>query len=154
MSTTDEKIQLDIKQIQELLPHRYPFVMVDRVTELVPGERAVGYKNVTINEPHFTGHFPNQPIMPGVLQVEASAQLSCLVMLSLKEYNEGYIGLFTGLDSVKFRRMVVPGDQLNITVELKKFRFPFGKFDFKAEVEGQLCAEGTLGFAMSKKEDL
>ena len=127
--------------------------MIDRVTELVPGQNGTGYKNVTINEPHFTGHFPELPIMPGVLQVEASAQLACMVMLTVPEY-DGYIGLFTGLDSVKFRRMVVPGDQLKITVEMKKFRFPFGKFDFKGEVEGEATVEGTLSFAMTKKDEL
>lgn len=152
--TTETPMQLNIKDIENLLPHRYPFVMIDRVNELIPGESATGYKNVTINEPHFTGHFPGAPIMPGVLQVEASAQLSCMVMLTMPEYNEGYIGLFTGLDGVKFRKMVVPGDQLKITVTMKKFRFPFGKFDFRGEVDGELTVEGTLGFAMSKKEAL
>ena len=152
--TTVTPQQLDIKDIEKLLPHRYPFVMIDRVSEIIPGEKAIGYKNVTINEPHFTGHFPGAPIMPGVLQVEASAQLSCMVMLTMPEYNESYIGLFTGLDGVKFRRMVVPGDQLKITVEMKKFRFPFGKFDFRGEVDGELTVEGTLSFAMSKKENL
>jgi 3-hydroxyacyl-[acyl-carrier-protein] dehydratase len=152
--TTVTPQKLDIKDIEKLLPHRYPFVMIDRVTEIFPGEKAIGYKNVSINEPHFTGHFPGAPIMPGVLQVEASAQLSCMVMLTMPEYSEGYIGLFTGLDGVKFRRMVVPGDQLTITVEMKKFRYPFGKFDFRGEVDGELTVEGTLSFAMSKKEAL
>jgi 3-hydroxyacyl-[acyl-carrier-protein] dehydratase len=147
-------LKLNINEIQKLLPHRYPFVMIDRVSELIPGKSATGYKNVSINEPFFTGHFPGAPIMPGVLQVEASAQLSCMVMLTMPEYNEGYIGLFTGLEGVKFRRMVVPGDQLKISVEMKKFRFPFGKFDFRGEVDGELCVEGSLSFAMSKKEAL
>ena len=151
---TETPQQLDIKDIEKLLPHRYPFVMIDRVTEITPGQSAIGFKNVTINEPHFTGHFPGAPIMPGVLQVEASAQLSCMVMLTMPEYQDDYIGLFTGLDGVKFRRMVVPGDQLKITVEMKKFRFPFGKFDFKGEVDGELTVEGTLSFAMSKKDAL
>ena len=150
-----EKLQeLRIQDIEKLLPHRYPFVMIDRVTEVIPGKSAIGYKNITANEPQFTGHFPGQPIMPGVLQVEASAQLSCIAMLMMPEYSEGYIGLFTGLDGVKFRRMVVPGDQLKISVEVKKFRFPFGKFEFRGEVDGELTVEGTLSFAMSKKEDL
>ncbi|MDD9899319.1 MAG: 3-hydroxyacyl-ACP dehydratase FabZ [Candidatus Melainabacteria bacterium] len=154
MSETAEKLSLDIKEIQALLPHRYPFVMIDRVDELIPGQSATGYKNVSINEPHFQGHFPEIPIMPGVLQLEAAAQLSCMVMLSLPEYKEGFLGVFTGLDSVKFRRMVVPGDKLTIQVDLQKFRFPFGKFNFRAEVEGELAVEGLLGFAMQKKEDL
>jgi 3-hydroxyacyl-[acyl-carrier-protein] dehydratase len=149
-----ETISLDIKQIQQLLPHRYPFVMVDRVEELVPGKSAFGFKNVSINEPHFQGHFPDLPIMPGVLQLEAAAQLSCMVMLSMEEYKDGYLGVFTGLDSVKFRRMVVPGDKLEIKVSLNKFRFPFGKFDFRAEVGGELAVEGVLSFAMQKTEAL
>lgn len=149
-----EKVEnLDVKEVMKLLPHRYPFVMLDRVTEVIPGKSATGIKNVSINEPHFTGHFPDLPIMPGVLQLEASAQLSCIVMMMLPEY-KGYIGVFTGLDGVKFRRPVVPGDQLKLSVEIKKFRFPFGKFDFKAEVDGELTVEGTLSFAMTNKEDL
>lgn len=149
-----EKLSLDVKEIQKVLPHRYPFIMLDRVTEVDPGKSAVGYKNITMNEPQFQGHFPGIPIMPGMLQLEAAAQLSCIVMLMLPEYQEGYIGLFTGLDEVKFRRMVVPGDKLIIITELKKFRFPFGKFDFRAEVDGELSVEGSLSFAMSKKETL
>jgi 3-hydroxyacyl-[acyl-carrier-protein] dehydratase len=128
--------------------------MIDRVEEVLPGKSARGYKNVSVNEPHFQGHFPEIPIMPGVLQLEAAAQLSCIAMLSLPEYQQGYIGVFTGLDSVKFRRMVVPGDRLDIQVDLQKFRFPFGKFNFRAEVNGELAVEGVLGFAMQKKEDL
>lgn len=151
---SEEKFSLDIKQIEKMLPHRYPFLMIDRVTEVIPGKSALGYKNISANEPQFQGHFPNIPIMPGVLQLEASAQLACIVMLMLPEYKEGYLGIFTGLDSVKFRRMVVPGDQLKIQVELEKFRFPFGKFKFRGEVESELCVEGVLSFAMSKKEVL
>ncbi len=154
MSDTAEKISLDVKEIQAILPHRYPFVMVDRVLELIPGKSAVGYKNISVNEPQFMGHFPEIPIMPGVLQLEAAAQLSCLVMLLLPEYRYGYLGVFTGLDAVKFRRMVVPGDRLTLTVELKKFRFPFGKFEFRGEVDGELTVEGTLGFAMTAKDHL
>ncbi len=154
MANITDKVSLDIKEIQAILPHRYPFVMIDRVLELLPGKSAIGYKNISVNEPQFMGHFPEIPIMPGVLQLEAAAQLSCLVMLLLPEYRYGYLGIFTGLDAVKFRRMVVPGDQLKLTVELKKFRFPFGKFDFRGEVDGELTVEGTLGFAMSAKENL
>ncbi len=149
-----EKITLDIKQIQKVLPHRYPFLMIDRVLEAVPGKSAVGYKNITANEPQFMGHFPELPIMPGVLQLEAAAQLSCIAMLLLPEYNTGYLGIFTGLDGVKFRRMVAPGDQLKLTVELNKFRYPFGKFDFRGEVDGELTVQGTLSFAMSKKDNI
>ncbi len=150
----EEKLSLDVKQIQKMMPHRYPFAMIDRVLEVVPGKYGIGYKNISINEPQFMGHFPGLPIMPGVLQLEASAQLACIVMLTLPEYTDGYLGIFTGLDAVKFRRMVVPGDRLTIKVELEKFRFPFGKFKFRGEVEGELCVEGLLSFAMSKKEVL
>jgi len=151
MTEISEKLSLDIKEIQKILPHRYPFAMLDRVTEVIPGVSAIGYKNITISEPQFQGHFPGQPIMPGMLQLEAAAQLSCIVMLLLQEYKEGYLGLFTGLDAVKFRRLVVPGDKLIISTELKKFRFPFGKFDFRATVDDELSAEGSLSFAMSKR---
>jgi len=151
MTEISEKLSLDIKEIQKILPHRYPFAMLDRVTEVIPGVSAIGYKNITISEPQFQGHFPGQPIMPGMLQLEAAAQLSCIVMLMLQEYKEGYLGLFTGLDAVKFRRLVVPGDKLIISTELKKFRFPFGKFDFRATVDDELSAEGSLSFAMSKR---
>lgn len=154
MSEIIETVSLDIKQIQKILPHRYPFVMIDRVTHAIPGKSASGYKNISINEPQFQGHFPEIPIMPGVLQLEAAAQLSCIVMILLPEYSNGYLGIFTGLDSVKFRRMVVPGDQLKLTVELEKFRYPFGKFKFRGEVNGELTVEGILGFAMSKKDVL
>lgn len=150
MTEISEKLSLDIKEIQKVLPHRYPFAMLDRVTEVIPGVSAIGYKNITISEPQFQGHFPSQPIMPGMLQLEAAAQLSCIVMLMLPEYRDGYLGLFTGLDAVKFRRLVVPGDKLIISTELKKFRFPFGKFDFRASVDDEICAEGSLSFAMSK----
>lgn len=154
MTETMEKVGLNVKQIQKILPHRYPFVMIDRVVEAIPGKSATGYKNVSINEPQFQGHFPNIPIMPGVLQLEAAAQLSCIVMLLLPEYSKGYIGLFTGLDSVKFKKMVVPGDQLKLTVDLKKFRFPFGKFEFKGEVDGELTVQGELSFAMAEETAL
>jgi 3-hydroxyacyl-[acyl-carrier-protein] dehydratase len=152
--TTDQIIQLDIKEIQRVLPHRYPFIMLDRVTEAIPGQRAKGFKNVTVNEPYFPGHFGEIPIMPGVLQLEAAAQLSCIVMLLMSEYQEGYLGIFTGLEAVKFRRKVVPGDRLDLEVKMNKFRFPFGKFDFVGKVGEELSVEGILSFAMVKKEEL
>ena len=144
----------NIETIKRIIPHRYPFLLIDKVIDIAPCKNARGLKNVTINEPHFQGHFPDLPIMPGVLQLEAAAQLSCMVMLSMEEYKDGYLGVFTGLDSVKFRRMVVPGDKLEIKVSLNKFRFPFGKFDFRAEVGGELAVEGVLSFAMQKTEAL
>ncbi len=153
-ATNKQCIAMDVKAIQKVLPHRYPFLMLDRVTEAVAGEYALGYKNISMNEPQFMGHFPNLPIMPGVLQVEAAAQLACIVMLLLPEYSEGYLGIFTGLDGVKFRRMVVPGDRLDLRVDLVKFRYPFGRVKFTATVGDELSVEGELSFAMSKKEDL
>lgn len=153
--TVQEKYtMLDTKQIAKILPHRYPFVMLDRVLEVEPGKCAKGYKNISLNEPQFTGHFPDVPIFPGVFQLEAAAQLSCIVMLMMEEYKEGYIGLFTGLDSVKFRKMVTPGDRLDLEVNIQKFRFPFGKFEFTGKVDGELTVQGVLSFAMSKKEEL
>lgn len=148
------KVELDIQAIQKLLIHRYPFLMIDRVTEAIAGKSAKGYKNVSINEPYFQGHFPQIPIMPGVLQLEAVAQLSCIAILLLPEYAEGYLGIFTGLEEVRFRRKVSPGDRLDLAVNLDKFRYPFGKFSFKAEVNNELSLEGKLSFAMAKREEL
>ncbi len=136
------------EEIQELLPHRYPFLMVDRIIDYVPGEKAVGVKNVTINEPHFQGHFPGRPLMPGVLIVEAMAQVGGVVLKQMPGV-EGGLFVFAGIDKVRFRRPVVPGDQLIMTVELlcvKKRRF--GKMSGKAEVDGQLAAQGELMFSL------
>lgn len=145
-----DKVSLNIADIEKLLPHRYPFLMVDRVTELVAGKYAKGYKNISCNEPYFPGHFPGMPIMPGVLQIEAAAQLACLVMLKLPEYSVGYFGMFAGIDSFKFRKKVVPGDRLDMEVQLVKFRFPYGKFEITAKVDGELCAEGVIAFVMAE----
>ncbi len=139
---------LNIEQIQALLPHRYPFLLVDRLIENVPGERAVGIKNVTVNEPFFQGHFPGRPIMPGVLIVEAMAQVGGLVLLQMADLKDK-LSLFAGIDKVRFRRPVVPGDQLVMTVELlciKQKRF--GKMQARAEVDGQLVSEGELMFSL------
>jgi len=142
---------LDINQIKEILPHRYPFLLVDRVTELVPGAKAVGYKNVTANEEFFNGHFPVKPIMPGVLIVEALAQLGCITILAL-EANKGALVLFTGIENCKFRQMVVPGDRLEMEVELTKMRGPVGKARAMAKVDGKLVTEGEVSFAVYRPE--
>jgi 3-hydroxyacyl-[acyl-carrier-protein] dehydratase len=142
------KKTFNIEEIQKLLPHRYPFALVDRITDFVPGKSATGLKNVTFNEPHFQGHFPGKPIMPGVLIVEAMAQVGGVVMTQVPEL-EGGMFLFAGIDKVRFRRQVVPGDQLIMTVELlwvKQRRF--GKMQGRAEVDGQLACEGELMFSL------
>lgn len=139
---------LTVEEIQKLLPHRYPFLLVDRIIKYVPGERAVGIKNVTFNEPHFQGHFPGRFVMPGVLIVEAMAQVCGVVLIQMPNV-QGGLFLFAGIDKVRFRRQVVPGDQLVMTVELlciKQRRF--GKMQAHAEVEGQLAAEGELMFSL------
>jgi 3-hydroxyacyl-[acyl-carrier-protein] dehydratase len=139
---------LSIEQIQALLPHRYPFLLVDRILENAPGERAVGLKNVTVNEQFFQGHFPGRPIMPGVLIVEAMAQVGGIVLLQMAD-SKDKLSLFAGIDKVRFRRPVVPGDQLIMTVELLCIkRKRFGKMQAKAEVDGQLVSEGELMFSL------
>ena len=145
---TPLKTVFNIEEIQKLLPHRYPFALVDRIIEYVPGKRAVGIKNVTFNEPHFQGHFPGRPMMPGVLIVEAMAQVGGIVLTQLPEM-EGGLFLFAGIDKVRFRRPVVPGDRLIMTVELlcvKRRRF--GKMQARTVVDGQLVSEGELMFSL------
>lgn len=138
---------LDITQIQEILPHRYPFLLVDRIVELEVGKRAVGIKNVTMNEPFFQGHFPNYPVMPGVLIVEALAQVGAVAVLSIEE-NKGRIGLLAGVDEFRFKEQVKPGDTLELEVELTRLRGSIGKGHGVARVTGKVVAEGDLMFAL------
>ncbi len=139
---------LPLEEIQKLLPHRYPFALVDRIIEYVPGKRAVGLKNVTFNEPHFQGHFPGRPMMPGVMIVEAMAQVGGIVLTQLPDV-EGGLFVFAGIDKVRFRRPVVPGDQLIMTTELLSVkRRRFGKMQARAVVDGQRVAEGELLFSL------
>lgn len=141
---------MDIMQVNEIMkriPHRYPFLLVDRVLELEPGKRGVGIKNVTVNEPFFQGHFPGIPIMPGVLIIEAMAQLGAVVVLGMPE-NQGKLALFAGIDNVRFRRQVVPGDQLRIEVEITRLRGTIGKGKGRAFVDGELAVEGEIMFAL------
>ncbi|MGL4375636.1 MAG: 3-hydroxyacyl-ACP dehydratase FabZ [Microcoleaceae cyanobacterium] len=143
-----QKTVFTLEEIQQLLPHRYPFALVDRIIDYVPGKKAVGIKNVTFNEPHFQGHFPSRPIMPGVLIVEALAQVGGIVLTQLDNVEKG-LCMFAGIDKVRFRRPVVPGDRLVMTVELicvKRRRF--GKMHGRAEVDGQLACEGELMFSI------
>lgn len=138
---------LTTQEIMEILPHRYPFLMLDRILELEPGVRALGEKLVTINEPFFQGHFPNMPIMPGVLIVEALAQTGAVAALSQPE-NKGKLAFFAGIDTVRFRRPVRPGDTLRMEVTLDKIRRGIGKGKGRATVDGQLVCEGELMFAL------
>ncbi|MDP7099993.1 MAG: 3-hydroxyacyl-ACP dehydratase FabZ [Rhodospirillales bacterium] len=136
---------IDIEKIVEMIPHRYPFLMIDRVSDLVPEESAVGHKNVTINEPHFQGHFPSKPIMPGVLIIEAMAQTSAvLVVHTLGEETEGKLVYFMSVENAKFRRPVQPGDVMKIYVNTKQHRKAVWKFDGVAKVDEQIVAESTF----------
>ncbi|MBE0446494.1 MAG: 3-hydroxyacyl-ACP dehydratase FabZ [Actinobacteria bacterium] len=138
---------LGIEEIQGIIPHRYPFLLIDRIIEYEPGKKAKGVKNTTVNEPFFDGHFPNNPVMPGVLIVEALAQVGAVSILSLGE-NKGKTALFAGINGFRFRKLVVPGDQLVLEVEITKLRGPIGKGKAVASVDGEIVAEGELTFAI------
>ncbi len=142
---------LNAKEIMALLPHRYPFLLVDRITELIPGEKAVGYKNVSLNEPYFQGHFPGEPIMPGVLIVEALAQVGALAVLSQKQH-QGKLALFAGINRFRFKQVVRPGDRLEMAVVLTAIRGQIGKGDAEAIVDGKLAASGELLFALTEQD--
>ncbi len=137
---------LDIGEILELLPHRFPFVLVDRVLECVPGSRIVALKNVTINEPFFTGHFPGRPVMPGVLIVEAMAQAAGILSFKTPELRltKGSIFYFAGIDECRFKRPVTPGDALRLEAAILKVVRGVGKFSCRATADGQLAAEGEI----------
>lgn len=149
------KKEISGKDILEVLPHRYPFLLLDKVTvyceegseQLTPGTKAIGVKNVTFSEPFFQGHFPGQPIMPGVLILEALAQCACAAGM-LMESNKDKLGVFTGVEKLKFRRQVIPGDVLKLDVEFIAFRRGMGKVAVKATVDDEVAAEGTIRFAL------
>jgi 3-hydroxyacyl-[acyl-carrier-protein] dehydratase len=138
---------LNIEEIQKILPHRPPFLLIDRIEELEVGKRAVGRKCVTMNEPFFQGHFPGKAVMPGVLILEALAQTGAVVMLSV-EANKGKIAYFGGMDRVKFKRQVVPGDVLTLEVEIIKNKGSFGVGKALATVDGKVAVEAELTFAI------
>lgn len=140
---------LDQQAIQALIPHRYPFLLVDRILEVEPGVMARGYKNVSVNEPFFQGHFPNRPLMPGVLMVEALAQVGAVALMSLEE-NAGKLAVFAGIDEVRFKRQVVPGDRLDLQVTITKMRRGIGKGEAIASVDGEVAAKGMLMFALTE----
>ena len=141
---------LSVTEIQEVIPHRFPMLLVDRIIELEPLKRAVGIKNVTINEHFFQGHFPSHPVMPGVLILEAMAQVGGVAMLYPDE-NRGKLAFFAGMDRVKFRKQVVPGDQLRMVAEVIKVRSNVGKLWVQSFVDDQLVAEGEFLFALALK---
>lgn len=134
----------DIQGIMDLLPHRYPFLLIDRVIEFEAAKRLVAIKNVTMNEPFFQGHFPGHPIMPGVLVVEAMAQAGAILLMSEFEDRHSKLAVFTGIEGAKFRRPVVPGDQLRFEIEVVKFRSRLGVMQGRALIEGKLACEAKL----------
>ncbi|MGO9324000.1 MAG: 3-hydroxyacyl-ACP dehydratase FabZ [Terracidiphilus sp.] len=141
-----------IQEIMDFLPHRYPFLLIDRVLEFEPQKRLVAIKNVTMNEPFFQGHFPGYPIMPGVLIVEAMAQAGALIMLSEIADRNTKLAVFTGIEKAKFRRPITPGDQVRIEVDVLAFRSRAGRIQGRATVEGKLACEATLTCAVVTKE--
>lgn len=141
---------LDLADIMRILPHRYPFLLVDKILELEPGQRAVGLKNVSGNEPFFPGHFPGKPVMPGVLIIEALAQTGAVALLSTPGLEEK-LAYFAGIDKCRFRRPVVPGDQLRLEVALTKMRGSIGKGQGKAFVGSELAAEAAFTFAITDR---
>ncbi|UFT98898.1 3-hydroxyacyl-ACP dehydratase FabZ [Radiobacillus kanasensis] len=137
----------DSQEIKNIIPHRYPFLLVDQITEYEEGTRVVGKKNVTINEPFFQGHFPDYPVMPGVLIVEALAQVGAVAILN-KPDNKGKIGFLAGIDKCRFKRQVKPGDQLKLEVEIIRIKGPIGKGKAVATVDGELACEAEITFAI------
>lgn len=140
-------MEMDIKEIMEIIPHRQPFLLIDRIEELEPGKRAVGKKCVTYNEPFFNGHFPQEPVMPGVLILEAMAQVGAVAILSQPE-NKGKTAYFGGIDKARFKKKVVPGDVLKLELEIVKQKGPIGVGKATASVEGKVAATAEMTFAI------
>ena len=147
-SNTNFKTTFNVGEIHQLLPHRYPFALVDRIIDYVPGEKAIGIKNVTFNEPFFPGHIPDFPLMPGVLMVEAMAQVGGIILVQLPGMS-GKFFAFAGIDKVRFRRPVVPGDRLTMTVELLSLKQNrIAKMQGRGEVDGELAVKGEMMFSL------
>ncbi|MBQ8086096.1 MAG: 3-hydroxyacyl-ACP dehydratase FabZ [Lachnospiraceae bacterium] len=138
-------MELDIKQIMDIIPHRQPFLLIDKVTDMEPGKSIKGYKNLSYNEPFFAGHFPNEPVMPGVLQIEALAQLGAVCVLSLDD-NKGKTAYFAGIKEAKFKQKVVPGDRLELSCEIIKTKGPVGVGACEAHVNGKLACKAEISF--------
>lgn len=136
---------LTTKEIMDIIPHRHPFLLVDKIEELVPGVKAIGYKAVTYNEPFFAGHFPQEPVMPGVLQIEACAQVGAVAILSM-EGNKGKTAYFGGINSARFRKKVVPGDMLKLECEIIKQKGPVGIGNATASVDGKVVMNAEITF--------
>ncbi|HFK1497463.1 TPA: 3-hydroxyacyl-ACP dehydratase FabZ [Bacillus paranthracis] len=143
---------LNIEQIKEIIPHRYPFLLVDKILEVEEGKKAIGIKNVTANEEFFNGHFPDYAVMPGVLIVEALAQVGAVAMLK-KEENRGRLAFFAGIDNCRFKRQVRPGDQLRLEVEMTRVRGAIGKGKAIATVDGEIACETEITFALGNKKE-
>lgn len=143
---------LENKDIQKIIPHRYPFLLVDRIIEIEAGVRAVGIKNVTFNEPFFQGHFPGQPIMPGVLIIEALAQVGAVAILSLDAY-KGKLALFAGIEEARFKKQVLPGDTLRLEVQIESMRRNIGKGVAIAYVGDAVACKATLTFALTDQAE-
>lgn len=138
---------LDVKAIREIIPHRYPFLLIDRIEQIEPGVKVKGFKNLTINEEFFQGHFPEEPVMPGVLQVEALAQLGACAILSKEEF-KGKTAYFAGINKIRFKRKVIPGDKLDLEVEITKIKGSIGIGKGLASVNGEKACEGEILFAI------
>jgi len=154
--SSKEIVSMDITRIMECLPHRYPFLLVDRVVSCIPGEHILAYKNISFNEPFFQGHFPNLPVMPGVLIMEALAQAGGLLVLAdwPQEKIDGHIFLFSGMDNVKFRQPVRPGDRLDLECTLTRQKLSLWRMAAKARIDGKLAAQADLSAVMMPKGEM